>query len=93
MLLEAARRTPDALKEPKPFILQTALDDFYAQYQLNIYIRDADSMPRIYSELHQNVQDVFNEEGVEIMSPHYQAVRDGNQITIPPSYLSGAKKV
>jgi small-conductance mechanosensitive channel len=88
LLLNAAKRTPDVLKNPKPYILQTALDDFYVEYQLNVYTNDADKMPRIYSALHQNIQDVFNESGVEIMSPHYQAHRDGNQTTIPASYLS-----
>ncbi len=44
--------------------------------------------PRIYSNLHQNIQDCFNEAGIEIMSPHYKALRDGNRTTIPESYLS-----
>ncbi len=44
-------------------------------------------MPRIYSELHQHIQDKFNEGGVEIMSPHYTNLRDGNQSTIPAHYL------
>jgi len=72
MLLEAAERTPEVQKMPKPFILQTALDDFYAEYQLNVYVVDADKSALIYSNLHQNVQDVFNENGIEITSPHFQ---------------------
>jgi small-conductance mechanosensitive channel len=44
-------------------------------------------MPRVYSGLHQNIQDAFNEAGVEIMSPHYRQIRDGNQTTIPADYL------
>ena len=44
-------------------------------------------MPQIYSDLHHNIQDRFNEAGVEIMSPHYRQLRDGNQTTIPESYL------
>ena len=44
-------------------------------------------MAKIYSELHQNIQDKFNEAGVEIMSPHYSAVRDGNTTAIPEEYL------
>ena len=44
-------------------------------------------MPNIYSELHQNIQDKFNEGGIEINSPHYAAVRDGNATTIPAPYL------
>jgi small-conductance mechanosensitive channel len=87
LLLEAARRTPDVQENPKPFILQTALDDFYAEYQLNVCVIDANKMPRIYSDLHQNIQDVFHEAGLEIVSPHYQAHRDGNRSTLPASYL------
>ena len=44
-------------------------------------------MPRIYSELHQNIQNTFNEAGVEILSPHYAQIRDGNHTTIPADYL------
>ena len=87
LLLNAAKQTPDVLEEPKPFILQTALNDFYAQYQLNVYISDADKMPRIYSDLHQNIQDTFHEAGLELTTPHYQSSRDGNKSTLPTSYL------
>ena len=87
LLLNAAKRTSDVLEDPKPFILQTALNDFYAEYQLNVYINDADKMPRVYSNLHQNIQDVFNEAGLELTAPHYQAHRDGNKSTLPPAYL------
>jgi len=87
LLLEAAKRTPDVMVDPKPFILQTALDDFYANYQLNVYIRDADKIPRIYSDMHQNVQDVFNENGIELTSFHYEAARDANKSTIPVCYM------
>ena len=45
-------------------------------------------MLNIYSDLHQNIQDKFNEAGVEINSPHYASLRDGNETTIPQSYLS-----
>ena len=87
LLLEAAARTPNLLKKQKPFILQTALDDFYVNYQLNVFTEDADKMALIYSDLHQNMQDVFNEAGVELLSPHYHTHRDGNQSTLPESYL------
>ncbi len=89
LLTEAAARTSDVMKEPKPFVLQTALNDFYVEYQINIYIEDADKTAFIYSELNQHIQDTFNEGGVEIMSPHYNAHRDGNQTTIPENYLPG----
>jgi len=87
LLLEAGKRTPNLLDHPKPFILQTALDDFYANYQLNVYVADADKMALIYSDLHQNIQDVFNEAGIEMIAPHYHAYRDGNRSTLPDSYL------
>lgn len=51
------------------------------------YIRDAGKQASIYSNLHQNIQDVCNERGIEIMSPHYVAARDGNMSGIPADYL------
>jgi small-conductance mechanosensitive channel len=56
-------------------------------YQINAYTDQSHRMARIYSELHQNIQDKFNEGGVEIMSPHYQTLRDGSMTTIPSNYL------
>ncbi len=92
-LLMAAERTGDTLKEPKPFVLQTSLDDFYVAYELNVYTDVPNRMARIYSELHQHLQDACNEAGIEIMSSHYSAVRDGNQNTQPASYLPANYKV
>lgn len=87
MLIKAAGRTEHILKTPKPFVLQTSLDDFYVSYQLCAYTREASLQASIYSELHQNIQDSFNEEQVEIMSPHYRANRNGNTSTIPANYF------
>ncbi len=87
LLLNAAAKTNHLLKEPKPFVHQQSLDDFYVNYELNVYTNDSHSIASVYSELHQNIQDSFNEGGVEIMSPHYAALRDGNQVTIPENYL------
>ena len=84
LLVEAALNTPGVVDDPRPFVLSTSLSDWYPVYQVNAYIKDADRLPEIYSDLHQNIQDRFNEAGVEIMSPHYMAVRDGNASTIPP---------
>ena len=86
-LINAALRTDLLLKEPMPFVLQTSLDDFYVSYEINAYTKSATKQPLIYSLLHQNIQDCFNEDGIEIMSPHYKALRDGNQTTIPEHYL------
>jgi small-conductance mechanosensitive channel len=87
LLLSAASGTENILKEPAPFILQTSLDDSYVSYELNVYTDKPGIMAQIYSDLHQNIQDKFNEAGVEIMSPHYSAVRDGNATAIPDEYL------
>ncbi|MFC6223704.1 mechanosensitive ion channel family protein [Hymenobacter artigasi] len=88
LMLAAAAQVEELLPDPAPFILQTSLDDFYVSYQLNAYTRAAGAQAGIYSRIHQNIQDQFNAAGVEIMSPHYRAARDGNQTTIPASYLS-----
>jgi small-conductance mechanosensitive channel len=83
-LTESALRTEMILIDPKPFVLQTSLDDFYVAYQLNAYINEPNKQSIIYSNLHQHIQDVFNAKGIEILSPHYRAERDGNMTTIPP---------
>ena len=86
-LLMAADRTEHLLKEPKPFVLQTSLEDFYVAYQINAYTKEANKQAGIYSELHKNIQNCCNEMGIEILSPHYRAARDGNMTTIPSDYL------
>ena len=86
LLLQAADRTSHVLKDPKPFVLQTALDDFYVKYQLNVSTDQAARMALIYSELHQNIQDSFNEARIEICSPHFRQLRDGNGTSIPEDY-------
>tara|TARA_R110000868_G_scaffold132527_1_gene343672 strand:- start:2060 stop:3895 length:1836 start_codon:yes stop_codon:yes gene_type:complete len=86
-LIDAASKTDFVLQEPKPFVLQTSLDDFYVSYEINAYIKEPNKQAVIYSNLHQNIQDVCNERNIEIMSPHYRAARDGNKTTIPENYL------
>ena len=73
-------------------VLETSLQDYYPVYQVNAYIRDANSLSQIYSDLHQNIQDAFNEAGIEIMSPHYIATRDGSETTIPKDDLREKKQ-
>lgn len=89
LLIEAALNTPGVTDDPRPFVLETSLSDWYPVYQVNAYIREADRLGEIYSNLHQNIQDVFNAAGIEIMSPHYMAMRDGNETTIPKNDLRG----
>lgn len=85
-LVDAALLTEMILAEPQPFVLQTSLDDYYVAYQINAYTREATRQGHIYSQLHQNIQNVCNERGIEILSPHYRAQRDGNETTIPKDY-------
>ena len=87
LLIAAAGATANVLKDPKPFVLQTALDDFYVRYQINAYTDRPEIMSVTYSLLHQNIQDKFFEAGVEIMSPHYLAARDGSMPAIPEEKL------
>ena len=87
LLIDAALETKQVLREPAPFVLQNALDDSYVEYQINAYTRTPHEMLNIYSELHANIQDSFYEAGVEIMSPVFHALRDGNRTAIPDQYL------
>jgi small-conductance mechanosensitive channel len=89
MLIEAAGRTGELLNDPKPFVLQTSLDDFYVNYQINCYTDKAAISASIYSELYGHIQDVFAENNIEILSPHYRAERMGSTSTVPPRARGG----
>ena len=73
MLKMAAARTPGLLEDPAPFVHQRGLGDFCVTYELNAYCRDPQAMWLLYSDLHRSIQDVFNEYGVQIMTPAYEA--------------------
>jgi len=85
LLLAAANETDFLEKEPAPFVLQTSLDDFYVSYQINAYLKNANIQASVYSRLYEKIQDKFNEAGVQIMSPHYEADKD--TVVIPERYL------
>lgn len=87
LLITAAKKTTHILETPEPFVFQTSLNDSYVTYEINAYTGAPNKMAAIYSELHQHIQDQFNEAGLEIMSPHYTQIRDGNRTTIPDQYL------
>ena len=72
MLIEAANRTPGLLKDPVPFVRQRSLGDFAVTYEVNAYTRTPDKMVLLYSQLHANILDVFNEHSVQIMTPAYE---------------------
>ncbi len=73
MMIEAARRTEGVLEKPAPYVFQTALSDFYVEYRLVAQALASTPRPRaqVLADLHANLQDLFNENGVQIMSPHY----------------------
>lgn len=87
LLIAAAKDSDGVDQDREPFVLQTALEDFYVAYQINAYTTQSHRMAVIYSEIHRNIQDKFFEAGVEILSPHYRAARDGNHVAIPDQYL------
>lgn len=82
-LLAAAKEVDGVVDDRDPFVLQTALDDFTVRYELNVHTREPKKMQAIYSDLHRNIQDEFARSGIEITSPTFHAIRDGNASTIP----------
>lgn len=87
LLIEAALAVDMIDNTPSPFVLTTSLDDFYVSYQLNAYTKQAAKGAMIYSKIHEQILDRFHEAGVEILSPHYGAQRDGNMMAVPPDTL------
>lgn len=82
-LLKAADQIETIAKDPKPFVLQTSLDDFYVAYEINAYVTSTKTIIGSQSTLNECIQDVFRDEGIEILSPHFKAWRDGSEETIP----------
>lgn len=82
LLVNAALKTLYVERSPQPFVLQTGFNDFSVSYQINAYTKEASKQALIYSELYKHIQDVFRDAGVEIMSPNYHAIRDGNASTV-----------
>ena len=83
LLIEAAEATHGIVHNPKPFVVVTALDDFYVEYEINAYTHKAETLSIVYSELRQNILDKFHTSGVEIMSPHIYAHRNDLELQIP----------
>jgi small-conductance mechanosensitive channel len=77
MLILAAEHTPGVRRDPKPFVLQRALADFYPEYEVIVHIDSPEQRYRVLSELHAQIQDVFNEYGVQIMSPNFKMQPEG----------------
>ena len=85
LLIEAARRTPGLRREPVPIVLQHALSDYYVEYVLAAQIERPERRVFVLADLHQNIQDMFNEYGVQIMSPHYMNDRSLGPPVVPKS--------
>ncbi|PXV62794.1 mechanosensitive ion channel-like protein [Dysgonomonas alginatilytica] len=98
LLLTAASHTDNLLKKQKPFILQTALDEFNIEYQLNVYTKEAGKMSAIYSDLRKHVQDVFKEAGINLVSPHFiinknfDGDKEANQNSVKPQSTKSSDK-
>lgn len=83
LLVAAAQKTEGIVDTPPPFVLQLSLEDNYVAYEVNGWTRSPEELPRIYSDLHANILDEFHGHKVEITSPQYRAVRDGNPVNLP----------
>jgi small-conductance mechanosensitive channel len=97
MLLMAADRTPGLSREPGPFVLERALGDFAVTYELNVYCTNVPAMHQLYAEMHRHILDVFNEYGVQIMTPAYERdpvepkiVHEGDWYAAPAARPSAA---
>lgn len=92
LLLDAAHATKGLRQHPEPFVLVTALDDYYVEYEVNAYTNQYEKLSLIYSELRHNILDSFHSNGVEIMSPHIYAHRNDLELQIPKDQQKPFKK-
>ncbi|MDR3248189.1 MAG: mechanosensitive ion channel family protein [Treponema sp.] len=94
ILLNAALATEHVLKRPHPFVLQTAMDDFYANYQINCYTKEVELVPKIYSELYQNIQNGFHAAGIDMTAPQFRVAMPYQDpaLTFPPPDKKTPKK-
>jgi small-conductance mechanosensitive channel len=72
IMINAALKTPGLEKEPRPWVLQLGLEDFYARYQINAYTHEDARTPALYTALYQNLQDGFADEGIDLTAPTYR---------------------
>jgi len=71
ILINAALATDYVQKKPRPFVLQTGLDNFYARYQINCYTKEVDKVPAIYASLYEHIQNGFHEAGMDMTCANY----------------------
>jgi small-conductance mechanosensitive channel len=92
LMVRAAERTEGVLKEPRPFVLQRSLGEFGVRYEINVFTDQPQRMERIRSQLHRNIQDEFNEHGVEIMTPAYEGDRAKPTLTPKEQWYAAPAK-
>jgi len=85
LALEAAGKCEAGVSSPEPFVLMRGLGDCSIEYQFNVALDPlrARDLPRLYSQLHARIYDLFDAAGVEILLPSYFALRDGRRATVP----------
>jgi small-conductance mechanosensitive channel len=93
MLLEAADRTPGLLREPRPFVLQKALGNFAVDYEINAYCDSTRGLLLLYTALHRNILDIFNEYGVQIMTPAYEGDPEQPKVVARESWYPAPAQV
>ena len=89
MLIAAANQTDGLLRDPHPFVLEKRLGDFAVVYELNVYCGDVKAMNQLYAALHRNILDVFNEHGVQILTPAYESDPPAPKIVAPANRHAG----
>jgi len=92
MLLIAAERAPGVLSEPKPFVRQLSLGDFAVTYEINVYCDNPHAMAQIYTGLHRNILDVFNEHGIQIMTPAYEGDPESPKVVPKEQWFTAPAK-
>jgi small-conductance mechanosensitive channel len=93
MLIMAAERTNGLATQPPPFVLEKKLGDFAVTYELNVYCDNVPAMNQLYSQLHRNILDVFNEFGVQIMTPAYEGDPEIPKVVRPESWYTAPAAV
>lgn len=92
ILLIAAERTPGIMSDPKPFVLQLSLGDFAVTYEINVYCGNPHAMAQIYTALHRNILDVFNEHGIQIMTPAYEGDPESPKVVPKDQWFTAPAK-
>jgi len=92
MLVIAAERTPGIMSDPKPFVRQLSLGDFAVTYEINVYCDDPHTMAQIYTALHRNILDVFNEHGIQIMTPAYEGDPESPKVVPKEQWFTAPAK-